>query len=158
MEENKNFKNYSPEEIDAFLSSVIVQVEKMIEESKHKNELILVQDKRIKDLEKELEENKLLKEKLAHYEKMEETINNAVNMAQKTSDQIRNSASRERDFMLEEARRNANRIVNEALLKAEKAETEAENLKHNVNIFKRKIKGIMEAQLEMVEDIEKVEF
>ena len=158
MEENKNFKNYSSEEIDAFLSSVIVQVEKMIEESKHKNELILIQDKRIKDLEKELEEKKLLKEKLARYEKMEETINNAVNMAQKTSDQIRNSASRERDFMLEEARRNANRIVNEALLKAEKAETEAENLKHNVNIFKRKIKGIIEAQLEMVDDIEKVEF
>ena len=49
MEENKNFKNYSPEEIDAFLSSVIVQVEQMIEESKHKNELIVVQDKRIKE-------------------------------------------------------------------------------------------------------------
>ena len=105
-----------------------------------------------------MEENKLLKEKLAQYEKMEETINNAVNMAQKTSDQIRNSASRERDFMLEEARRNANRIVNEALLKAEKAETEAQHLKHNVNIFKRKLRGIIEAQLEMVEDIEKVEF
>ena len=89
---------------------------------------------------------------------MEETINNAVNMAQKTSDQIRNSASKERDFMLEEARRNANRIVNEALLKAEKAETEAEHLKRNVNIFKRKLKGIIEAQLEMVEDIEKVDF
>ena len=157
MEENKNFKNYSPEEIDAFLSSVIVQVEKMIEESKHKNELILVQDKRIKDLEKELEENKLLKEKLAHYEKMEETINNAVNMAQKTSDQIRNSASRERDFMLEEARRNANRIINEALMRAEKTENEAALLKRNITIFKKRVKDIVEAQLEVVNEMDEID-
>ncbi len=158
MEENKKFGNYSSEEIDAFLNNVIDQVEKMIEESKHKNDLIIVQDRRIKDLEKELEDYNLLKEKVSQYEKMEETINTAVNMAQKTSDQIRNNANKERDFMLEDARRNANRIVNEALLKAEKAEMEAENLKRNVNIFKRKMKGIIEAQLEMVDDIEKVEF
>ena len=89
MEENKKFKNYSPEEIDAFLNGVVIQVERMIEESKHKNELIIIQDRRIKDLEKELEENKLLKEKLAQYEKMEETINNAVNEA-RTNNQAQN--------------------------------------------------------------------
>ena len=30
-------------------------------------------------------------------------------------------------------------------------------IKRNVNIFKRKLRNIIEAQLEMVEDIEKVE-
>ena len=49
-------------------------------------------------------------------------------------------------------------IINESLLKAEKADMEAEMLKRNVNIFKRKLRGIIEAQLEMVEDIEQVEF
>ena len=158
MEENKKFNNYSSEEIDAFLNGVIVQVEKMIEESKHKNELIVSQEKKIRDLEEQVKENELLKEKLAYYQRMEETLNNAVNLAQKTSEQIRNNANKDSQFMLEDARRNASRIVNEALLKAEKAEMEAENLKRNVNIFKRKMKGIIEAQLEMVDDIEKVEF
>ena len=31
-------------------------------------------------------------------------------------------------------------------------------LKRNVNVFKRKLRGIIEAQLEMVDDIEKVDF
>ena len=63
----------------------------------------------------------------------------------------------ESEIILEDAKRNASRIINESLLKAEKADMEAEMLKRNVNIFKRKLRGIIEAQLEMVEDIEKVE-
>ena len=78
-------------------------------------------------------------------------------MAQRTSDQIKSSAHRESEIILEDAKRNASRIINESLLKAEKADMEAEMLKRNVNIFKRKLRGIIEAQLEMVEDIEKVE-
>ena len=53
---------------------------------------------------------------------------------------------------------NASRIVNESLLKAEKTEMEAEMLKRNIKIFKRKLRGLIEAQLEMVDDIEQVEF
>ena len=158
MEENKKFNNYSPEEIDEFLSTVIAQVEQMIEESKLKNELIISKEKRIKELEETLKDAEKNKEKLAHYERMEETLNNAVNLAQRTSEQIRNNAQRDSQFILEDARKNASRIVNEALLKAEKTEMEAESLKRNVNIFKRKLRGIIESQLEMVDDIEKVEF
>ena len=79
-------------------------------------------------------------------------------MAQRTSEEIRINAKKECDFLLEDARRNASTIVNEALLKAEKDEADAESLKRNVKIFKRKLKDILEAQLELVEDIEKVEF
>lgn len=158
MGENKKINSYSPEEIEAFLSTVITQVEKMIEESKLKNEIIISREKKIKELEELLVLASKDSEKLAQYEKMEDTLNNAVNMAQKTSEQIRNSVQRESEFMLEEARRNASRIVNEALLKAEKAEADAENLKRNVKIFKRKIRDIIESQLELVDDMEKVEF
>ena len=34
---------------------------------------------------------------------------------------------------------------------------EANNLRRNINIFKRRIKDIVEAQLEVVEELEKVE-
>ena len=146
------------EEIDEFLSSVITQVERMIEESKLKNEIIISKEQRIKELEEALAVEKKNKEKLEHYERMEETLNNAVNLAQRTSEQIRNNAQRDSQFILEDARKNASRIVNEALLKAEKTEMEAESLKRNVNIFKRKLRGIIQSQLEMVDDIEKVEF
>ena len=53
---------------------------------------------------------------------------------------------------------NANRIINEALLKADKTEMEAATLKRNIVIYKRKLAAIIEQQLELVNDIEKVEF
>ena len=106
---------------------------------------------------KDLEINKL-KSELEHYKNLESTFNKALLVAEDAGQQIRNSARSESMHLIEDAKRNASRIVNESLLKAEKAEMEAEALKRNVNIFKRKLRGIIEAQLEMVDDIEKVEF
>ena len=45
MENGRTFKNYSPEEIEKFLDQVIVQVERMIEDNKTKNNEILERDK-----------------------------------------------------------------------------------------------------------------
>ena len=43
-----------------------------------------------------------------------------------------------------------------SLLKAEKAEDEAARLNRNMKIFKRRVKEIIEAQLEVVEEIDQV--
>lgn len=158
MNNGRTFKNYTPEEIDKFLEQIIKQVEKMIEDNKSKNMEIALKDKKIEELEKQVASTNSIKEKLAQYERMEGTLNRAIMMAQKTSDQIKSTAHRESEIILEDAKRNASRIVNESLLKAEKAEMEAESLKRNVNIFKRRLRGIIENQLEMVDEIEKVEF
>lgn len=158
MENNRTFKNYTPEEIDRFLDQIIKQVEKMIEDNKIKNQELALKDKKIKELQNIIEGTKGVSEKLAHYERIEGTLNRALIMAQKTSDQIKSTAHKESEIILEDAKRNASRIVNESLLKAEKTEMEAEMLKRNVNVFKRKLRGLIEAQLEMVDDIEKVEF
>ena len=154
---NTQFKNYSPEEVDHFLEQIIIQVEKMIEDNKAKNREIALRDAKIEELNKLIVEGKHIKDKLNHYERMEETLKSAIVMAQRTSDQIKSTAHRESEIILNDARRNASRIVNESLLKAEKADMEAEMLKRNVNIFKRKLRGIIESQLEMVDEIEKVE-
>ena len=158
MDNNRTFKNYSPEEVDRFLDQIIKQVERMIEDNKNKNKEIILKDKRIEELEKALANTRNVHEKLAHYERMEGTLNRAIMMAQKTSDQIKSTAHRESEIILEDAKRNASRIVNESLLKAEKTEMEAEMLKRNINIFKRKLRGLIQAQLDMVDDIEKVDF
>ena len=158
MDNSKTFKNYTPEQIDQFLDQIIKQVEKMIEDNKAKNREIVLKNQRIEELTKALAETSHIREKLAQYERMEATLNRAVMMAQRTSDQIKSSAHRESEMILEDAKRNANRIVNESLLKAEKAEMEADMLKRNVSIFKKKLRGLIQAQLEMVDDIENVEF
>ena len=154
---SKTFKNYTPEQVEHFLDQIIIQVEKMIEDNKNKNKELALKDMKIEQLTKLVANNQHLQDKLAQYERMEATLQNAIIMAQRTSDQIKSTAHRESEIILDDAKRNASRIINESLLKAEKADMEAEMLKRNVNIFKRKLRGRIEAQLEMVEDIEKIE-
>lgn len=146
----KTLRGYDPDEVNAFLDKVINQVEGMVAEIKEK-------DKKLAAYQGLEEENKNLKEKLNQYERMEATFNKAIMMAQKTSEQVRVSAQRESEAILEEAKKNANRIINEALLKAEKTEREANMLKRNINIFKRRVKDIIEAQLEVVNEMDEVE-
>ena len=129
----------------------------MVSELKKKDEIIAEKNKQIESYSNLIDENKNLKEKLAQYERIEGTLNRAIIMAQKTSDQMRLAASKESELVIEEAKKNANRIVNEALLRAEKTEMEANNLRRNISIFKRRIKDIVEAQLEVIEELEKVE-
>ena len=89
---------------------------------------------------------------------MDETLRQAVLMAQKTSEQMKLNTIKETELIIEDAKRNANRIVNDALLRAESTEKEAEMLRRNINIFKRKLKDQLKAQLDMVDDIEKIDF
>ena len=158
MDNSRTFRNYTPEQVDQFLDQIIKQVERMIEDNKAKNREIAIRDKKIEELSKYVANTAHVQEKLAQYERMEGTLNRAIMMAQKTSDQIKSNAHRESEIILNDAKMNASRIVNESLLKAEKAEMEAEMLKRNITIFKRKLRGLIEAQLEMVDDIEKVDF
>lgn len=134
-------RGYEKEEVNNFIDSTIRQVEAMVEELSSKNS--------------ELRE---AKEKLARYEKLEETLNRAILKAEETSDGIRSMARKQSEIIVEEAKNNANRIVNEALLKAEKTEIETATLQKNLKVFKARLKNIVEAQLEIIEDITDVEF
>lgn len=147
----RTLRGYDPDEVNHFIDQVISQVEIMVNDIKSKN-------KKIAELSSLEEENTKLKEKLATYERMEGTLNRAILMAEKTSEQIKLSAHQESETIINDAKRNANRIVNDALLRAEKTEMEADMLRRNITIFKRKLKSIIEAQLDMVNDIEKVDF
>ena len=144
----KTLRGYDPNEVNAFIDQIINHVEKMVSDIKFKNT-------KLASLE---EENEKLKHKLEQYERMEATLNRAIIMAERTSEQIKLTAHQESETILNDAKRNANRIVNDALLRAERTEMEADMLRRNVTIFKRRLREIIEAQLEMVNDIEKVDF
>ncbi|MDD3392536.1 MAG: DivIVA domain-containing protein [Bacilli bacterium] len=146
----KTLRGYDPEEVNSFLDEIIKKVEDLVSQNKAK-------DQKIADLQYLINENDNLKQKIEQYERMEGTLNKAILMAQKTSEQIKSSAIEESSIIIDDAKKNASRIVNEALLRSEKAENDAALLKRNVNIFKRRLKDIIEAQLNVIEEIDKVE-
>ena len=147
---NRTLRGYDPEEVNAFLDKIISQVETMVNEMKEK-------DKKIIELQNMVEQNRRLKEKLLQYERMEDALNKTIIMAQKTSEQVKMAAHHESETLLEDAKNNANRIVNEALLRAEKTDEEAALLKRNIKIFKKRIRDIIETQLEVVGEMDTIE-
>lgn len=146
----RTIRGYDPEEVNAFIDKIISQVETMVGEMKEK-------DEKIERLECMEEEYNVLKDKQQQWENMEETLKRAILMAERTSEQIKLNAHQERETIITDAKRNASRIVNEALLKAETIEKEADSLKRNVGLFKKRLKDIIETQLELVDDIEKID-
>ncbi len=168
---SKALRGYNPEEVNEFLDGIISKVESMISDIKKKDEeierlkIIEIEYNALKNKNEDVDrlktielEYNLLKQKTGNYERMEETLKRAILMAEKTSEQIKISAYKEREILINDAKKNANRIVNEALFKAESVEKEAESLKRNVVVLKRRLKDILETQLELVDDIEKIDF
>lgn len=104
------------------------------------------------------QENTRLKNEIVHYKNIEETMNKAIYTAQSAGDQIKSSARQEAESLVADARRNASRIINDALLKAERAQNHADMLKRNTNVLKRRLRQIIENQLEVIEEIDNVDF
>ena len=137
---NTSFAGYKKEEVNKFLDDVIKQVESMINNMKSK------------DLEIEK-----LKSELEHYKNLESTFNRALLVAEDAGQQIRNSARNESITLIEDAKRNADRIINNALIKAERIDSDAEILRRNIITFKRRLKDILETQMDLVDDIDKLD-
>ena len=133
-------KGYSIPEVNKFLDNVISHTESMLEKMK-------IQQKDIETMKKELE----------RYQQVEQDLKTALFKAEQSSMDIKKIAYDEKNVIIEEARRNASRIVNEALLRAEKIELKSDTLERNMRIFKKKLKLVVEQQLSVIDEIEELE-
>ena len=136
IEEN----GYNKAEVNKLIDDVIVQTEGIIE--------------RVKKQSKEIKE---LKEELEKYKRMEDTLKSSMYKAEVASNNIKKQAIDEGKIIVEDAKRNASRIVNDALIRSEKIELKADTLERNVRIFKKKLKLIVEQQLAVVDEIEELD-
>jgi cell division initiation protein len=136
---NSSPNGYNKTEVNTFVSDVTREYESMLN--------------RLKSKDNELQ---ILKEQLEHYKSLEKTLNKAVLVAEDSSNIIKKVAHDEAKLIIEEAKRNASQIVNDALLEAEKAEIEADQLRRSLKIYKARIKQTIEEQLTMVDDVDKI--
>ena len=84
----------------------------MVESNKEKNEEILMLKKELAN--KEIP-NEII-EKAKKFDELENTLNKAIVMAEDTGEHIRRVAKRERDLMMNEAKKNASIIINDATI------------------------------------------
>ncbi len=84
-------------------------------------------------------------------------LEKAILAVQETSDRMKEVSREEARIIVEEAKNNANSIVHEALIKAEKTEQERILLEKNIRVYKERINSLLEAGLEIVKDFDKIE-
>ena len=126
---NEERLGYRKEEVNEFVDYVIKKTEENISTIKSQKE-------EIARLTNELEEYKRLY-----------LVNSKMNNPSYYSE-------KEADLIIKEAKDNASRIVNSALLKAEKIENQKEILNKSIRMYKKKIRSTIMEQLDILEDIE----
>ena len=133
-------KGYSINEVNKFIENVISQTESMLEKMK-------TQQREVEQLRHEIE----------NYKRIESDLKSALFRAEQSSNEIKKMAYDEKNTIIEDARRNASRIINDALLRAEKIELKTDTLERNMRIFKKKLKLVVEQQLSVIDEIEELE-
>ena len=141
--ENKRFSKqmmngYSVEEVDDFLDELTADYSKNYKENS--------------ELKSKVEE---LSKSLEHYKSIESTLNNTLVMAQSTAEDIKKVAQQQADQIINEAKSNAQKQVdelnNELILKTK----EVDDVKKQFDIYKAKMESLLISQLELLKDINK---
>ena len=132
-----SLNGYNKDEVNRFVFEVTQEYEGMLNNLKNRDAEIAS-----------------LKARLQEYPNMESTLNKALLVAENAGNQIRKVARDESKAILDDAKRNASRIVNDALLKAEKMEADGELLRQRIMAFKRRFRAIVETELDAIEQID----
>ena len=118
---------YNRKEVNQFLSDVVKETNQIAKKYKQ-------QEKQIRELKKEI----------AHYKELQGTIQKTI---------IQN----EKDKIILEAKKDASKIINDALERAEQLEEERTLLEKNMEIFKKKLQLIIAQQHMIVDQIDQLE-
>lgn len=130
---------YDIDEVNKFVDIVIRKLEML------NNENITYKNK-IASLEKKIEDVGSIDKKLS----------SAILAADDAAEQMKKLAKAESTMMIEDAKRNANAIIHEALLEAEKAQNEAATLRKNIIVYKNRVTSLLKAQLEIAQDLDSI--
>ena len=118
---------YNREEVTQFMKEIENSSEEMKEKYKQ-------QEEKIESLEDEI----------SYYQKWEASLWEIIEQEQSKK-------------ILEDAKKDASEIINDALLRAQEVEKQRILLERNMNLFKKKLKLIMQQQMAVVEKIDELE-
>lgn len=130
---SRGFRGYDEDEVNDFLDQIIKDYEALIREKK--------------DLEQQVKNSG---EKLSHFSNIETTLNKSILVAQETAEEVKTNANKEAKLIVMEAKKNADRIINEALEKSRKVTLNIEELKKEANVYRTRFQMLIEAQLELL--------
>lgn len=127
--------SYDKEEIKEILDYAIRKIEQNISTIKD-------QQIEIDRLKKELETSRNIPYNY-NYEKEEQI-----------KKELKENAKKEAELIINEARNNANKIINDALIETQKLDMKKEMLEKNIKQLKSKVREVLTKQFELIDEIE----
>ena len=134
---SSSIQGYNKEEVNNFVKEVTIEYENMLKKLKSSCEII-----------------ESLRSELKHYKDIESTLNRAILIAEESTSNIKKAAYDESKVIIEDAKRNATKLLNNALTKAERIESDAESLRRKVAVYKRRFRDLIEDQLDELEQFD----
>jgi len=132
----RSFRGYKEDEVDQFLDEIVVDFEKLYKENIELKDRI----------------NNLI-EQLNQFRTMEKTLKETLLTAQKTADEVITVAQKKSELIIQEAEDKARQIREEANKAVIEANREYFEIKNQIKILKSKIRSLLEAQIEQIEQI-----
>lgn len=141
--ENKKFSKqmmngYNVDEVDDFLDELTLDYSRNYKE--------------VSELKAKVEE---LSNSLVQYQTIETTLKNTLVMAQSTAEEVKNVAKQKADQIVEEAKGNAQKQVDELNNQIIMKQKELDDMKKQFDIYKAKMEALLISQLELLKDMNK---
>lgn len=136
---NKEFprkmRGYNEDEVDMFLDQVVEEFERLYKENIDMKDRI-----------------SLLNDQTNHYKSMEHTLNETLIIAQKTADNVVVNAQNKSEAIIRDAEVQAKRSIDIANNEVVRIQREYEDVKKQIQIFKTRLKSMLETQIEILSD------
>ena len=131
----RSFRGYNEEEVDEFLDQVVKDYESNYQENIELRETV-----------------ERLNSKLEHYQHMENTLHTTLVIAQETAEEVKLNARRETELLHKEAEIRAQRMLEEATSKVRGMMAEYEELQKQAQVFRTRMRTLLQAQLGMLDN------
>ncbi|MGQ9475915.1 MAG: DivIVA domain-containing protein [Actinomycetota bacterium] len=128
---------YNKEEVDAFLDMVADELDRLLHRNQEQAELI-----------------ESMREKVAQFDSMQQTLQNAIINAQKSADNIVQEAKMQAEAQLREAQERSLHILEEAKAERERILQSFAGIREQVMLYVATIKELLDRNLTLIRDYE----
>lgn len=130
----KGFRGYDEKEVDEFLDQVVRDYDTLSKENANLKEQL-----------------QTMSIKLEQYRRLEETLQNTLVVAQETAEDLKNTARREADLLVREARHEAERIAAVGEQRIRALREQYETLQREFRQYRARLRGLLVSQLDLLD-------
>lgn len=139
--ENKTFSKqvvsgYNIEEVKEFMATILADYEKLYKENIEYKDKITV-----------------LNQGIQHYKSIEDTLQNALVVAQGTAETVKKNAKVEAENILKEAELNAIKSVDEINKQTVEKKLQLDDARKQFDVYKAKMEALLISQLELLKEM-----